>query len=83
MKLRRKPRWKRKQELSAPDRFYGDDMTIHRTTTVDVETRNGQVVAVWFRCQPVAFRQSEVGADRAAEMLAMAAPRITGVQVKR
>lgn len=74
-------RWQRKQELASPDRFYGDDGTIHRTTFLDVETHNGVVVAVWFRCQAIAFKQCDVDADRAAEMLAMPSPLITGVQV--
>ena len=74
-------RWHLKQELAAPGRFYGDDMTIHSTTTVDVETFNGEVVAVWFRCQAISFRQTEVDLWRATEMLGMPAPQITGVQV--
>jgi hypothetical protein len=76
-----KSRWELKQELAAPGRFYGDDGTIHQTTHLDVETNNGKVVSVWFRCQPVAFEQTEVDADRAADMTAMPSPRITGVQV--
>lgn len=74
-------RWRLKQELAAPDRFYGDDKTIHRTTAVDVETHNGEVVSVWFRCQPIAFRQSEVDEGRADAMRRMPSPEITGVQV--
>lgn len=82
MKLRRKKtQWQLKQELAAPSRFYGDDGTIHRTTVIDVETRNGEVVAVWFRCQQIAFNQCEVDEDRAAEMRHTLPPRITGVQV--
>lgn len=85
MKLRKqkkqKTRWELKQELAAPDRFYGDDGTIHDTTFLDVETHNGRVVSVWFRCQPIAFRQTEADGDRASAMLAMPAPAITGVQI--
>jgi hypothetical protein len=84
MMMWRKPnksRWQLKQELAAPSRFYGDDGTIHHTTTLDVETRNGKVVAVWFRCQAIAFKQSEVDKDRAAEMWSMPGSMITGVQV--
>jgi hypothetical protein len=51
---------------------YGDNKTIHRTGQVDVEVdRFGQVVAVWFRCHPVPFRQSDAGHNRAAEMRQM------------
>jgi hypothetical protein len=73
-----------KQDLAAPGRFYGDNMTIHGNTALDVETYNGIVVSVWFRCQQIAFEQCEVGADRAAEMLAQfpVSPRITGIQVE-
>ena len=55
---------------------YGDDRTIHRTGYVDVEVdQNGQVVAVWFRCHPIPFRQSKAHADRAVDMRQMyAAP---------
>jgi len=49
-------------------RFYGDGMTIHRSTHVDVETFNGKVVSVWFRCQNLPFLQTEVGEIRAREM---------------
>jgi hypothetical protein len=35
---------------------------------VDVETDNGRVVAVWFRCQLLPFRQAEVDVHRAADM---------------
>lgn len=48
--------------------FYGGDGTIHSTTYVDVETHKGKVVAVWFRCSQLPFLQTEVDADRAAEM---------------
>lgn len=80
----RKPKktaWELKQELAAPDRFYGDNATIHSTTILNVETHNGEVVSVWFRCQPIAFDQTEVDDDRATAMKAMGSPRITGVQV--
>jgi hypothetical protein len=84
MRLKPKPKkstWQLKQELAAPDRFYGDDETIHRTTVIDVETFNGEVVSVWFRCQPIAFHQTEVDEPRARSMRAMWSPMITGVQV--
>jgi hypothetical protein len=76
-----KARWELKQELAAPARFYGDDGTIHRNGYLDVETFGGQVVAVWFRCQPIAFKQTAVDRDRAVEMQSMTPPAITGVQV--
>jgi hypothetical protein len=74
-------RWQLKQELAMPDRFYGDDGTIHQTTVLDVETYKGEVVSVWFRCQPIAFEQTEVDEDRATAMRVMPAPFVTGVQV--
>ena len=48
--------------------IYGEDRTIHQDGYFDVETRNGEVVAVWFRCVPVPFLQSKVDAGRAREM---------------
>jgi len=57
-------------------REYGHDQTIHGSNHVDVETdENGTVIAVWFRCQPLPFRQSkktgEFGKQRAKEMQKM------------
>jgi len=52
-------------------RLYGHDGTIHRTEYVNVETYNGKVVAVWFRCQALPFDQSETGINRANEMIKM------------
>lgn len=49
-------RWQQKQELAEPGRFYGDGGTIHGTGHLDVEVKDGQVVAVWFRCQMLPFR---------------------------
>ena len=60
--------WRLKQKLASPSRYYGDGGTIHSTTILDVETHRGTVVAVWFRCQPLPFRQREVDSDRAIEM---------------
>lgn len=54
------------------ERRYGDDKTIHRNGEVNVELDvNGNVVAVWFRCQPIPFSQITVTPDRAAEMKLM------------
>lgn len=61
-------RWRRKQELAKPSRYYGDGGTIHSSGELDVETHNGKVVAVWFRCATLPFKQVEVGNDRAKEM---------------
>jgi hypothetical protein len=53
----------------APDsRYYGGAGTIHRTRCLDVETFNGTVVSVWFRCQLLPFQQVEVHGTRATEM---------------
>lgn len=61
----------RDAEKATPGRFYGGGNTIHRTTYLHVETsRDGTVVAVWFRCQPLPFLQMTVDAARDAEMLA-------------
>lgn len=50
-------------------RFYGGNGTIHSTDHIDVETDNhGDVVAVWFRCQLVKFKQHDVDDNRAASM---------------
>lgn len=68
-------------------RFYGANKTIHRTGHVDVEVdENGQVVAVWFRCQALAFKQSNVDSERAKEMKNMydadELPDIVGFRLK-
>ena len=59
-----------KQSLFADSgtRYYGDGGTIHNTNHITIETHNGKVVAVWFRCQPLPFKQSIAGAERAYEM---------------
>lgn len=51
---------------------YGLDQTWHRTETVDVEIRDGHVVAVWFRCQMLAFTENAVDQARADDMVAHA-----------
>mgnify|MGYP001579770811 CR=1 FL=1 len=49
--------------------IYGHDRTIHRTGYVDVETdEKGQVVAVWFRCATLPFKQHRVDGERARQM---------------
>lgn len=49
-------------------RYYGDGGTIHGTTHLDVEVHDGRVVSVWFRCQPLPYRQVEVAFARADSM---------------
>jgi hypothetical protein len=50
----------RERELDEPDQsFYGGDGTWHQTGTVDVQLdEDGNVVAVWFRCRTLPFKQS-------------------------
>lgn len=59
---------KRKLSKWSGVRYYGDGGTIHSNQYLDIETFHGTVVAVWFRCQPLPFRQTEVEGDRAREM---------------
>lgn len=77
--------WEEKQRLAAPSRYYGDGGTIHHTGHLDVEVRDGQVVSVWFRCQPLPFKQTDVGESRGREMESMYAEvrdiQLTGVEV--
>lgn len=48
---------------------YGDNGTIHRTGHLDVEVdKDGKVVAVWFRCMMLPFKQANVDEQRANEM---------------
>ena len=63
-------------------RHYGDDNTIHDTGYLDVETdKHGLVVAVWFRCQPLPFKQTHVDRERAKEMETMEVPVLVAVDV--
>ena len=48
--------------------FYGDGGTIHDNTALDVEVHDGKVVAVWFRCATVPFKQHDVDERRVREM---------------
>lgn len=69
-------------------RFYGRDGTIHRTEQLNIELDpdNGEVVAVWFRCQPLPFTQTTTTEERALEMRGMyehgPMPAIVGVTLK-
>jgi len=78
-------RWKQKQDAAKPGRYYGDGGTIHSGTELDVEVdSSGRVVAVWFRCQPLPFRQADVDVDRANEMRSMYrgyGSKLTGVEI--
>ena len=75
--------WQLKQRAARPGRYYGDGGTIHSTNHLDVETHNGTVVAIWFRCQMLPFKQFEVGGERAGSMEDAAGdlPWLTGVEV--
>ena len=57
---------------------YGDDdsprgrNTVWGTAWLDVEaSSDGKVVAVWFRCMPLPFKQHRVNKQRAEEMVDM------------
>lgn len=73
-------RWQRKQNLASPARYYGDGGTIHSTGTVDIELSGGRVVAVWFRCQQLAFNQVDLAYDKYGGQIVQGA-RLTGVEV--
>ena len=47
---------------------YGYNKTWHRTHQINVETHEGRVVAVWFRCMVLPFTVSDYGLQRAIEM---------------
>lgn len=68
-------------------RWYGDGGTYHNTSQLDVEVDSeGNVVAVWFRCQPLAFKQANADDRRAADMRKMyeqnKMPEIRGFRLK-
>jgi len=76
--------WAAKQALAAPARYYGEGGTLRGTTELDVETdATGRVVAVWYRCQMLPFRQRTVADERAIQMDEDRArlPAITGVEL--
>jgi hypothetical protein len=77
-------RFQAKQRLARPGRYYGDGGTIHGANHLDVETHRGGVVAVWFRCQLLPYRQVDVDERRAVEMgrARDSLPRLTGVEVR-
>jgi len=73
-------------DLFQKTRIYGRGGTIHATGHVDVEVdAGGQVVAVWFRCQPLPFRQAPADGARARTMrdsyAELAPPRLAAVEL--
>jgi hypothetical protein len=78
-------RWALRQALAgySGQRFYGDGGTIWASTHLDVETFQGTVVSVWFRCQMLRFNQTEVDGRRAESMEAAIPdlPSLSGVEV--
>jgi len=52
---------------------YGWEKTIHGTTVVNIERDpvTGEVVSVWFRCQPLPFTDHLVDVERATDMRRM------------
>jgi hypothetical protein len=75
-------RWAFKQELAAPSRYYGDGGTIHSTEQLDIDTdKDGNVIAVWFRCQLLAFQQVRCDERRTEDLRGAQGARLTGVEV--
>lgn len=68
--LQRKTAFQRKQKEARRTgaRYYGDGGTIHGSGFVHVEVCDGEVVAVWFRCQQLPFQAVEVSKARGTEM---------------
>ena len=74
--------WALKQELASPSRYYGDGGTIHSTNALDIDTdAAGNVIAVWFRCQLLAFRQVRCSENRTQELMNAHGAHLTGVEV--
>jgi hypothetical protein len=66
--------WRSKQAVFQKQgtRYYGDGGTIHHSIGVDVEiSKSGEVVSVWFRCQPLPFQSTVVDDIRVDEMRKM------------
>ena len=56
-------------EIKRTELRYGDNRTIHGTKHLDIETDSkGKVVAVWFRCMTLPFKQSYASKERVKEM---------------
>jgi hypothetical protein len=73
--------WRKKQKLAAPSRYYGNGGTLHDAGALDIEVVDGRVVSVWFRCQPLPFRQIDLAEPRASLSEAPELPELTGVEV--
>jgi hypothetical protein len=75
--------WQAKQALAHPSRYYGEGGTIHGTTELDVEICDGTVVAVWYRCQQLPYREVQVSRSRVADVVHLEGelPAITGVEL--
>ena len=75
-----------KQKFAGDSRFYGDGGTVHDTGYLDIESIDGVVVAVWFRCQQLPFQQFWISEYRANELGVGAQtadlPQITGIELK-
>jgi hypothetical protein len=65
-------------------RYYGDGGTIHGGYSLDIETYQGKVVGVLFRCQNLPFKQHDVDSYRAKELQynKFGAPEIHGIELK-
>lgn len=67
-------------------RYYGGTATICASTRLNVEMdQHGNVVAVWFRDQPLPFSQVRVDASRTMDMHIMrrnGLPELHGVEVR-
>ena len=54
---------------------YGGDNTIHKNGELDISVdKNGKVVAVWFRCIMLPFKQVDVDDIRANSLKEVEAP---------
>lgn len=75
--------FKIKQAVAGESYYYGDGGTIHDSGHVDVETFQGEVVSVWFRCSLLAFKQNEVEEGRAVDMRSFPGQPLSGVELIR
>lgn len=78
--------FRRRQRAAGEDRYYGSDGTIHGAGVIDVEVHNGKVVAVWYRCQHLPFKECVIDDGRALEMsyaYDKRPPAITGIILSR
>jgi hypothetical protein len=68
--------------LGSDTRYYGDGTTVHSSGHLDVEVFEGRVVAVWFRCQPLPFKQTDVSPERVAYTRGVTLPEICGFELR-